>query len=392
MSAKVQAIFKRIKKANESKAKIESESETKVESESESKVNTEPDSIFSYEEILDRYKENNELNKFVSFDESDFFNDSSCPVMLYLMNLFNETVFSTNKILIPSEVRTIFGSLLGIFNFEFSNYLIIHKNRKLIFDLKINKLINAKTLQELKDVSTEICMFLSYECDLSELDSAIENKEFIKLEYLKSSIKQQYEEYFNDLLNEGIKIDSIEEFVCCSNTLYYEGSFLMNAKKLFDELFSEYPSKLTAKQKYSLLLHMYKKNIKTIKFEDIKTEIINQFKSYYDVIFASSESDSEENIEINLSDNFYNELSNTLVCFIIQFIKEVSIEAMFNNKNIKLRIKNSNIIEIMRGMCPRDEMYSISQINFLRYISYTRNGLDIVLNKRYGYITSESSK
>ena len=339
--------------------------------------------LMTFDDILDYYKDNDELNKIDSFDNSDFFNDTSCPTMLFIMNLFNESIFLSSKVLVPCDVRTIFGNILSIFNFEFVNYLIIHKHRKLIFDLKIQNLTNSKSLIELKNISNEISMFLSYEPDFNELDEAIKNKEFIKLEYLKSYIKNDYIEFFNDLLDEGIDIKSLEDFVCCSNTVYYDGSFLMNAKKLLNELFAGYPYKLNPKQKYQLLLNMYRKNIRNAKFEDIKTEIIKEFNDFYNAVFENM---SENDVKIILTDEFYDDLSDTLVCYIIQFIKEVSIEALFNNKNTKLRIKNTNMLEVMRGLCPRDEVYTISQINFLRYISYNKSNLNNLLNKKYHFI------
>lgn len=362
-------------------------------------INKEANKIYSYEELLDRYKDNNELSKFTSFDESDFYNIESCPIMLTLLKILNETVFITQKILIPSEVKSVFGNVLGIFNFEFCNYLIVHKNRDLIFKLKLEKLLKAKSLIDLKRLAKELSMFLSYEYDSNELENAISKKEFIKLESLKNSIKNDFENFYglslttfsndNDSTQQTSKdnapntsiINSLNEFICCSDTLYYEGSFLMNAKRIYDELFVNYPVKLNARQKFTLLLNMYNKNVEGISFENIKVELMNQLQVYVKLIFK----DSTPNII--LTDNFWNDITNIIICFLIQFAKEISIEAIYNAKNTKLRIKAINILDIMRGLCPRDRVYTISQINFIKYISNTKVNLKTTLSKKYGYIT-----
>ena len=335
------------------------------------------DKLYLYEDIIERYKNKSELAKFVSFDESDFHIDINSDLITYLIKIINGTIFMNKKILLTNEVKIIFGNILGIFTFEFTNFLIVHKNKSLIFNLKIKNLLESKSFQELQQNANSLRYFLNCIYDSTELEEAIKNKEFIKLESIKNNLKIEFETFFEEDAN---IINSIESFVCSSETLYYEGSFLMNAKKLFNELFTGYSSKLNHVQKYKILISMFKNNKEFDNFEVIKSELIDIFLDYYNIVFK------DESTEITLTDMFWNDMTDTIMCFIIQFVKEISIESLFDFKNSKLRIKNSNILDIMRGLCPRDRMYTNSQINFLRYISNTRTNLNSILNKKYGYI------
>ena len=342
--------------------------------------------LLTFEDMLELYRKNSELSKFTSFDDSDYYVSDSMPLMTTLLKIINEHIFTTQKILIPNEVKTMFGNVIGIFNFEFSDYMIIHQNRQRIYSLKIEKLLQSKTLEELKENADLIQLFIGYKYDKKDILTAIENKEAIKLESLKNSIKNEFDLLFGD---GHLIINSIEDFVCCHETAFYIGSFLLNAKKIYNEVFIGFIKELSSSEKFEYLIKMFRTDYnivsETIKYEDIKLELINNFKEYIDTIVGENE------INVILTDNFWNDITNVLVNYLLQFVKEVSIEGMFNFKNTKLRIKNTDIINILRGLCPRDSVYTFSQINFLRYISTTRTNLKQILSKNYGYVDNETN-
>ena len=330
--------------------------------------------LMTYEDMIDHYKENGCLAKFGAFEDSDFFTIEEEPLMCELLKIINEKIFTTQKILVPAEVRTVFGNILGIFNFEFVNYFILHSHRKEIYKNKLEKIDSSETLEDLRDNIRITANFLGLPIDCQEIDVAVSQKDFSKMLTLKESFIQLFDDYFK----EGTTtINSIEDFVCSTETAYYEGSFAMNAKKIMSELFSGYPYKLTPKMKYKLLIGMFKDNVEGVDFDDFRMEIVGHFKKYTDLL--------KTDVEVNFTEDFWNEFANVIACFVLQFGKEVAIECMFNFKNTKLRIKTTNIESIMRSICPRDVILNWSQINFLRYISKTKTNLKATLSKKFGY-------
>ena len=335
--------------------------------------------LMTYEDMIDHYKENGCLAKFGAFD-SDFFTIEEEPLMCELLKIINEKIFTTQKILIPAEVRTVFGNILGIFNFEFVNYFILHSHRKEIYKNKLERIDSSETLEDLRDNIRIAANFLGLPIDCKEIDVAVSQKDFSKMLTLKESFVQLFDDYFK----EGTTtINSIEDFVCSTETAYYEGSFTMNAKKIMSELFSGYPYKLTPKMKYKLLIGMFKDNVEGVDFDEFRMEIVGHFKKYTDLL--------KTDVEVTFTEDFWNEFANVIACFVLQFGKEVAIECMFNFKNTKLRIKTTNIESIMRSICPRDVILNWSQINFLRYISKTKTNLKATLSKKFGYKESTES-
>ena len=330
--------------------------------------------LMTYEDMIDHYKENGCLAKFGAFEDSDFFTIEEEPLMCELLKIINEKIFTTQKVLVPAEVRTVFGNILGIFNFEFVNYFILHSHRKEIFKNKLDRIDSSETLKELRESIYSMKNFLGIPIDCQEIEVAVSQKDFSKMMSLKNSFVQIFKDYFEE---GSTTINSIDDFVCSSETAYYDGSFTMNAKKLLTEIFSGYPYKLTPKMKYNMLINMFKENVEGVDFDEFRIEIIGHFKKYTDLL--------KTDVEVNFTEDFWNEFADVIACFVLQFGKEVAMECMFNFKNTKLRIKTTNIESIMRSICPRDVILSWSQINFLRYISKTKINLKVTLSKKFGY-------
>lgn len=335
--------------------------------------------LMTYEDMIDHYKDNGCLAKFGAFEDSDFFTIEEEPLMCELLKIINEKIFTTQKVLVPAEVRTVFGNVLGIFNFEFVNYFILHSHRKEIYKNKLERIDSSETIEDLRENIYSMKNFLGIPIDCQEIEVAVSQKDFSKIMSLKNSFIQVFSDYFED---GSVLINSIDDFVCSTETAYYDGSFTMNAKKLLTEFFSGYPYKLTPKMKYKLLINMFRENVEGVDFDTFRIEIVGHFKKYTDLL--------KTDVEVNFTEDFWNEFADVIACFVLQFGKEVAMECMFNFKNTKLRIKTTNIENIMRSICPRDVILNWSQINFLRYVSKTKANLKATLSKKFGY--KESSE
>lgn len=336
------------------------------------------DKLLSFEDMVDYYKEQGFLSKFQPFELSDFHEQDEGEIMSIVLKFVNETMFSAYKILVPTDLKVIFSNIFGIFNYEFTYYYIVHKYYQQIFDLKLQKILESEDYESLVKTIDELSVFIGYDVDNSELITAKNNNEYHKFIALQDQYINELMEYYelnSDTIN---TIDSIEEFVCVPDNAYYSGSFLMNAKECMNELFSTFHIE-NPMTKFNLMFKLHTELEPPVQFDVIKFEIMKSLSVYLDKI------NENEPSPIVLTDSFWNDYTNTIISFIIQFVKECTIESLLGFKNTKLRIKLSNIQDIFKNMCPRSKILTISQINFIQYISRSNAQLKQLLFKKYDY-------
>ena len=337
-----------------------------------------PVKLLTFEHIIDKFKEKGILSKLEPFEDTDYCESDGSPLLMMFVKFINETIFCTQKIMIPAETRIIIGNIIGIFNFEFCYYFIIHQFRNEIFKNKLNKLLKCESLEELRMATFGLYTFLGVSPNTSKLDSAILAKDFSKL----GTFKSQFSEFFQTFFDSGKEvINSIDEFVCTLENCWYQGSFLMNASDLLKEFFAPYPE-MNPSTKFNLMIKEFCKDQGVpVSFQDLKNEFLSNIMNRY----------IKEEPIFEFTDNFWDEFANSLLCFLLLFNKEVSMTSALNFRNMKLRVKSNTIIEIMKNLIPRHKIFYPSQINFLQWVVHTKTQYSTIKGKKFKIRTSASS-